>query len=186
MYSSLLTSVLLLIIFSWKVSFAFLTRDTQKGKVNVQERDHTRRRGVLNLFEGSLRALEQRKPMVSSASRISSPCGEIVRRQSVWRSATFRSNKPTRPGWALLAVQASKIRAAARNLATFRSNKNSGVQPELRGVQPRASALPTACPQARRVEGGNCWRAYRRVRLVIEQARQEVEKDKVNNHKYGR
>jgi hypothetical protein len=31
-------------------------------------------------------------------------------------------------------------RAAARNLATSRSNKNSGVQPELSGVQPRASA----------------------------------------------
>jgi hypothetical protein len=30
--------------------------------VNVQERDHTRRREVLNLFEGSLLALEQRKP----------------------------------------------------------------------------------------------------------------------------
>jgi hypothetical protein len=42
---------------------------------------------------------------------------------------------------------------------------------------PGAAARPTTCPQARRVEGGNCWRAFRRVRLVIEQARQEEKKN---------
>jgi hypothetical protein len=41
----------------------------------------------------------------------------------------------------------------------------------------------TTCPQARRVEGGNCWRAFRRVRLVVEQVSQEVKKNEVSNHK---
>jgi len=48
-----------------KPCLAFRKRETKNWKVNFQERDQPRRRGVRNLFEGSLLALEKRKLLVS-------------------------------------------------------------------------------------------------------------------------
>jgi hypothetical protein len=40
-------------------------------------------------------------------------------------------------------------------------------------------------PTGKEGQGGNFRRAFRRVRLVVEQASQEVERDKVSNHSHG-
>jgi hypothetical protein len=48
-----------------------------------------------------------------------------------------------------------------------------------------AVARPTTCPPERRVKGGNFRWAFRRVRPVIEQASQEVERNEINNHSGG-
>src|SRR5688500_7623398 len=52
---------------------------------------------------------------------------------------------PSRPAW--------KTRRSAES-CDVQEQQNSGVQPELRGVQPRAKHYQESCPEARRVKGG--------------------------------
>src|SRR5687768_1172589 len=84
------------ILFFRKVSLALLSliESSIGWKVNVQERDHTRRREVLNLFEGSLLALAQRKPL-----GVLSAWGARDRR--IWREENRPKSAPRKAprGW---------------------------------------------------------------------------------------